>query len=451
MLPLFPPADCRRCGAVASARAALSRTVRLAAPMAALVMAIWPAMGQSQELPPGPGLAVAPLPEGPLPGLLPPEAVPEVLSPAAELPPPWQRGPCLASAMSPNPALPPPLLPDPLLPPPEVIPQTYCDGPFGCEGPPAACPPRRWLVRAGAVFLNRSDVFAQPLLFRSVPQQALEFDADDFEFDLEAGPLVDLMFLSPLGWQLEARHFSVATWNSRHGFPDIVQFPVGRLLFDDTNLSGPVNRPSLKYESDLYSTEFNFRRPVAPWLVPMIGFRWVELQEEYAAAAHQRPSRFAETDALNYATHNHMYGLQLGTEMRLFDRGGPLRIDSTILAGIYYNEADLRASRATSQLVRQTDGTWQVETLRRGVSHEEAHTSFLGEITLGATWQVRKCLAVRGGWQLLWLEGVALAPEQLATTTLGDPTVATSSSRAATNTDGSAFYHGPFTSLELIW
>lgn len=453
MLPLFPPADGKRrlAGSSRCAAPRLNReTARLAVWIAVLAAFAWPAVGQSQPFPPAPGPepALAPLPPDTPPELLMP-GVPQ--PPAAELPPPWLRDPCVTAALPPNPALPDSLLPDPLLPSPEVIPQTYCDGPFGSEGPPAACPPPRWLVSGGAVFLSRSEPFHQPLLLGGASGGAVEIDASDFEFDLEAGPLVDLMFFSPLGWQLEARYFSVAAWSSRHEFNDIVLFPVGRLLFDDTNESVPVTEPFLQYESDLYSTEFNFRRPVGHRFVGIVGFRWVELQEEYAASALERPTRFRHTNAVNYATHNHMYGLQLGTDVKLLDRGGPLRIDSSFKAGIYYNEADVRATRAVFQPFRREDGTEGILAFRRADSDEEGHASFLGEITLGATWQVRKCLAVRGGWQLLWLEGVALAPEQLTTTTLGDPTIAGTAADATVNTDGSPFYHGPYASIEAVW
>ncbi|NUQ61788.1 MAG: hypothetical protein HUU20_04825 [Pirellulales bacterium] len=282
----------------------------------------------------------------------------------------------------------------------------------------------------------------------------MQIAADQFEFDMEAGPEIHLMFLSPQGWQAELRYFGVASWESIIDLLYAAPSPVGQLLFDGQGQSALVRNPLLGCESELYSTEFNFRRPIAPWLTPMIGFRWVELQEAYAAAALERPAVVADVDRLHvvaYETHNHLYGLQCGADLSLLNRGGPLRINSSIKGGVYFNDADLVAARESFTIASGPDGAIvETESFREAVD-EESHVSFLSEITFGATWQVRNWLAFRGGWQLLWLEGVAMAPEQLATTVLGDPRMDGSPSEARANTDGSTFYHGPYASIEVVW
>jgi hypothetical protein len=54
-------------------------------------------------------------------------------------------------------------------------------------------------------------------------------------------------------------------------------------------------------------------------------------------------------------------------------------------------------------------------------------------------------VAARGGYQALWLTGVALAPEQIDNVALG------SRSQTTVNEDGSVFYHGPYAMLEFTW
>ncbi len=367
---------------------------------------------------------------------------------ALGLPEPWMR-PSLPT----NPRLPESLLPDPLLPSPAVIPQAVCNGPFGCEGPPAACPPTRWVFRGGAVFLDRSDAFNQPLIAPPAAnelignEQPLEFAAADFEFDMQAGPEIDLLFLSPLGWQAQLRHFGVASWNSHFDLFGADPAQVGRLLFGGPTASVLVGNPTLDYYTDLHSTELNYRKPVYSWLMASIGFRWIELEESYSVATVELEADDLRPSFLGYATYNHLYGLQFGADVTILDRGGPFKVDTSIRAGVYHNNADLWATRLSYLVPVEEEEDLSFRALR----DEESHTSFLGEIRIGASWKVSRCLALRGGWNLLWIEGVALAPEQLATTALGDSREENSPAYARVNTEGSPFYHGPYLALELVW
>ena len=71
------------------------------------------------------------------------------------------------------------------------------------------------------------------------------------------------------------------------------------------------------------------------------------------------------------------------------------------------------------------------------------HTSFLGEAQLMWVHEFCDCLSARIGYQALWLEGVALAPDQndnfyIAT---GEGTLDV----------GSAFYQGGYAGFEITW
>jgi hypothetical protein len=67
--------------------------------------------------------------------------------------------------------------------------------------------------------------------------------------------------------------------------------------------------------------------------------------------------------------------------------------------------------------------------------------AFLGEVELSSTLQITHWLAATGGFQGMWLEGVALAPGQVPVSNPGAGT-------ATVNMDGSLFYHGGFLRLE---
>ncbi len=297
-----------------------------------------------------------------------------------------------------------------------------CSDFFDCD---PCCP--YWSVSGGAIALKRSDAFSLPLLAGSS-----EFDVEHFNFDLQVGPRVDVIYHVPSGWEFEALFYGVGSWASLHPFEN------GNLqLLGVEPEPIDVNSALFRYGSELYSTELNLRRRM-DWLTPLIGFRWVELEEQFGVAGLEPPTPGIPY-GYRYDTHNHMYGVQIGAEVILWDRGGPLRIDGMLKAGLYYNEADLDAAFAYGPVPDQAERVVFEQ------SWAEPHTSFLGEAALGASWQASDWLNFRGGYQLTWIEGVALAPEQIPSTDLFVPF------NTEVNTGGSPLYHGPYAAIEARW
>ena len=68
--------------------------------------------------------------------------------------------------------------------------------------------------------------------------------------------------------------------------------------------------------------------------------------------------------------------------------------------------------------------------------------AFVGDINLSASVQLTRTIALRGGYQLLWLAGIATATDQL-------PSI--SNFPMVTVTDGSVFLHGATVALECGW
>jgi hypothetical protein len=209
-----------------------------------------------------------------------------------------------------------------------------------------------------------------------------------FDYGWEGG--VDLDVRRRLGsdYLLQVRYFGVDGWSD--------QFP--------------VDFPLLTQSSSLHSTEVNLRRQWNDWLTVLGGFRWVELSEDFLILG----------GLAGINTNNHMYGGQIGAEFRVWDRGGPFTVTSGAKAGIYYNRADYETF--LFQLRDRTD-----------------HTAFLGELDVTARYQLSQNLYLRGGYQLLWIEGVARSDDQLAQI-FQDGGVSTS---------GSPFYHGAMIGAEF--
>jgi len=189
---------------------------------------------------------------------------------------------------------------------------------------------------------------------------------------------------------------------------------------------GPAAGMNFTYTSRLYSTELNFKRHVRPAVALLGGFRWIELSEEFSGNFVQASgtSPFWINDA-----NNHLYGFQLGTEVKFWDRGGPLTVLGTGKAGVYYNDADQ---------------TGESPFTGDAVDASKVCTSFVGELNITAVYRLSRHVSLRAGYEALWLTSVALAPEQVDATDFG-------SGLTAVNTGGDAVYHGFLGGVEVTW
>ena len=69
--------------------------------------------------------------------------------------------------------------------------------------------------------------------------------------------------------------------------------------------------------------------------------------------------------------------------------------------------------------------------------------AFCGEIGITLTYDLTERLSIRGGYQLLWLDGVALASQQPLFSLTGPL-----DDHITTATNGDLFYNGAFAGLE---
>ncbi len=102
-----------------------------------------------------------------------------------------------------------------------------------------------------------------------------------------------------------------------------------------------------------------------------------------------------------------------------------LSIEGVIKAGVFGNFSDLTMTVVDSPL-----------------GDKITHTSVLGEIGLMGIFQVTPHLSVRGGYQALWLDGIAIAADQFENVNPDDP---------KPYIGGTLFYHGAFAGLEYAF
>ena len=338
---------------------------------------------------------------------------------SAEAPaPPAKPVPAFRPYAAPRPSAPPPVAQ-----PGCVTAAESCDAACGNFCDACSCRPT-WTIRVDGLAMNRSRADYGPLASDLRSGDVL-LSTDDLDFDWKPG--FRLAFQRRLGctdWDLEVVYFQVDGFNAGASVtsPELFVFTAPNFV----QLAGRDVGMEFAYGSQLYSTEINLKRCVGPVVTLLGGFRWIEMGENFSGSV------FDDRGSLPFwitDVNNHLYGGQVGADVKIWDRGGPLSLRGIGKAGIYVNYVD--------------QGT-ESPRLRTSVSASDKHTAFVGEFELVAVYQVNQRLALRAGYQMLWLDGVALAPEQIPFTDLD-------SGVAAVDPGSDAFYHGLVTGVELTW
>jgi hypothetical protein len=184
------------------------------------------------------------------------------------------------------------------------------------------------------------------------------------------------------------------------------------------------------YRSELNSAELNYRHWFTPELSVLAGFRYLNWHENLNTAFDTASPLPPGTVNQVYHTSNNLFGLQTGGDWKhcFNDKFG---IELGAKAGVYGTHVEM-------------DGTVNVPGI--GILSTNANSSrasFVGELGLIGTYKVTTYLNARAGYQVMWVEGIALAPDQVTPANfLGAPSV---------NNRGSVFLHGAVLGLELRW
>jgi hypothetical protein len=299
----------------------------------------------------------------------------------------------------------------------------------------ACCYRGKNTFRGGTLILERSNPGSIPLVGNAAGD-VIRLNANEFDFNYRGG--YDFSFtrhriLHHPCWDVEGRYFRIDDFNAQvpatgtggvavGSNEDLIQFsaPLG--------IGGATGTVHSSYFSHLDGIELNAKRKLFCGSVNFIvGARFIELDE--------RGSIFSnigtDTGYMQSRAINDMYGIQIGGEGILLT-WRRFSIEGFIKAGVYNNEIVTHLS--------YEDTT--------GVSGELAgtatQTSFLGETGLSFVFQFTSRLAARGGYQCLWMEGVATPWQQISGSNMGTGVT-------SINADGSPFYHGVLVTLDYQW
>jgi len=278
------------------------------------------------------------------------------------------------------------------------------------------CP--RWTAQADMIVMERRGAPDVELMRLTRTREGLA-NAQGYDFGLKAGPRLSLSRHIDCGKDLELVYFAIDGWWDSQTRADSsgVRFDGPGFTVDAFNIPMQFN-----YTSKLYNAEANLWLARGERLRLMAGFRWLELRESLIGRNIGGWDPFWSNN-----TDNHIYGLQIGADARVWDKGGPFYITTVLKAGIYTNHAEQFGVSPVIGLP---------------VNAEVNHGAFEGEVGVIGVYQYSCHLALRLGYQLMWLQGVALAPGQLhvSDTVAGVGTV---------DTNGAVFYHGALAGLEL--
>jgi hypothetical protein len=294
---------------------------------------------------------------------------------------------------------------------------TGCCDPCGCM---TCCD--QWTLLADVMFLRRSDADQLALITHQETGEIL-VDAEHLEFNHNAAMRYQLIreYCSCWGWDIG--YFGIDSWTSSgNGGGPVSPVLQGPGIDFPSTAHGTIYRA--EYGSDLYSAEFNIRRRVHDCVTAVGGFRWIELQDELRTLAIAPEV----IDMYTVDTNNQMYGFQLGADTRLWDHNSRFQIDGIFRAGILFNNAD---QNTVAPILRPFEPGVASE-----ITAQEDHTAFVGEIGIRGNLQIFRGVYATGGYSIMWLDGLALAPDQIPHTNLISPATAN------LDTGGTLYFHG---------
>jgi hypothetical protein len=298
-----------------------------------------------------------------------------------------------------------------------------CNSGCGCDINYCCCP--KWYVDAGAVILHRNRAETDAIM-RPVTIGLPVISGHDSPFGWNGDLDITVGYRMNCCDAVEVRYFGDTGADANAA----VDFGVGTPEDFTIATGGPFSLVgfSLDYQTDLHSIEINERHTMTDDITFLTGFRYLEVDEDLRFDLSILGSQFAQ---YAWSDNNHLYGGQIGTDLALWNNG-PLKINSVFKGGLYGVQSD---NAYTNQTIL---GTF----VRNGAA--ESDVAFVGEIDLLSTYSICRHVALRGGYQLLWIDGVALASDAASQTNPGN-------GGAVIDTNGQLFYHGATVALEFTW
>jgi hypothetical protein len=317
-----------------------------------------------------------------------------------------------------------------------------------------------WYASGDALFLHRGRVRRQTLVvadngtINNQQDDTPVLDANDLAFNgYETGYRVELGRALGHGLALEGSYFEVSEWDQS------AQVTANGMITNDPLLEGlspPLDnfraffrstpfdaeqagtfyqalQQTVTYQSDLRSAELNLK---ASWQhcqfmrSEFFGVRYLQVRERFSLVSQDEVISTPTNGigSYNVESDNDLLGAQYGQEFGVTLLGRIL-LSTRIKAGLFVDTIEQRTSIIDSDVLRYDNIDF------------ESELAFVGELNVGVNIKITELLSARGGYNLMWVEGVALAAEQ------DYPVAFTNVS--PTNDNGGLFYHGFSVGVQL--
>lgn len=160
------------------------------------------------------------------------------------------------------------------------------------------------------------------------------------------------------------------------------------------------------------------------------GLRYLNVNEDFAITAVDLQE---STSVYDINTNNNLFGGQIGNRVRR--SCGRWSWEGTGKLGLFGNAAEQHSDPIVD---------FPNFVIRPGRTESTGNLAFVGDFNLTAIYQITNVWGARLGYNVIWIEGVALAPDQLDFTN-------TPTSGSGISTDGGIFLHGINAGVEARW
>ena len=195
------------------------------------------------------------------------------------------------------------------------------------------------------------------------------------------------------------------------------------------------NQQLAAYSSSFDSGEINLRQWLLPSLSGLIGVRFINVTDQFELTATNNASNVNAGQVGTYSTwtNNNLAGVQTGADFThdLYMRWLFFSIEAK--TGVFLNFAEQK------NLLFDSATTYDQRSSR------ETQFATMFDLSVALTALVSDHVTLRGGYTFLFLDGVALATDQLDT----NPTMLNSRNSLADK--GSLSLQGPFVGAEVAW
>ena len=268
---------------------------------------------------------------------------------------------------------------------------------------------------------------AVPFFLTSTAPGTEAFNSNQFQPGFSAGPKVSLIYHDDSGYGAELSYFNIFNRSTTKAIgPDspadwlVMKAPGTFWQTQDF----PYQAMAWKSTTSLYNAEATGRLDFSSRVTMLAGFRWLQLNDNLLGtltpadltAPTWKQTSFGSNlfqitpggPAGNYppfwntSTTNNLYGAQIGVDVKMLELGR-FSLEGLIKIGVADNIAKQSTGVSLQKVVYPSQATTN-------------HAAFVSEAGLQLKYQVIKGLALKAGYEVLWLDGVALAPGQIRET-----------------------------------